>query len=132
MGSFQTPYIWTSSAIKDGKSYLRHNLYAKPFIKVLGLVGYQVTSKFLGIRPSEINCKYYKHVQRGHRSRLQSDSSEKQAILYDVAKMYKHYIMGTRCVYNCTDMMVCMGLDSIVNNDRELCHATILDAWIED
>ena len=40
--------------------------------------------------------------------------------------------MGTRCVYNWTDMMVDMGLDNIVNNDRETFHARIFNAWIED
>ena len=45
--SFATPYIWKSYAIKDGKSYLWHNLYSKPFTKVLGLVDCRVTSKIL-------------------------------------------------------------------------------------
>ena len=57
-GSFQTSYIWKSSAIKDGKSYLCHNLYAKPFAKVLGLVGFWVTSKILVIGPPERNYNY--------------------------------------------------------------------------
>ena len=52
--SFQTSYIWKSSAIKDVKTYLWQNRYANPFIKVLGLVGCQVTSKILGIGPSKI------------------------------------------------------------------------------
>ena len=46
--------------------------------------------------------------------------------------MHKNSIMGTRCVYNWTGMMVDMGLDNIVHNDREPCHAMILNAWIED
>ena len=41
-------------------------------------------------------------------------------------------IMGTRCVYNWTNMMVGMGLDNILHNDREPCHARIFNAWIED
>ena len=73
MGSFQTSYMWKSSSIKYGKSYLWHNLYANPFTEVLGLVGWQVTPKFLGIGPSEMNWKEYKHVQRGKRSRLHND-----------------------------------------------------------
>ena len=40
--------------------------------------------------------------------------------------------MGTRCVYNWTDMMVDMGLDNIVHNDREPSHSMILNSWIED
>ena len=40
--------------------------------------------------------------------------------------------MGTICVYNCTDMMVDMGFDNIVNNDRDPFHARIFNAWIED
>ena len=75
-------------------------MYANPCAKVLGLVGCLVPSKILGIVPSEINWKYCNNVQRGQRSRLQSDSSDKQAILYGAAKMHKNSIMGTRCVYN--------------------------------
>ena len=89
-----------------------------------------MTSKITGIRPSERNREEYKHVQRGQRSRLQSDSSEKLAILYGAAKMQKNPIMGERCVYNCTNMMVDMGLDNIVHNDREPLHARIFNAWI--
>ena len=40
-------------------------MYEKPFTKVLGLVGFQVTPKNIGIGPSESNCKDYKHVQNG-------------------------------------------------------------------
>ena len=54
----------------------------------------------LGIGISEINWKYYKHVQSGQMSRLQSNSFEKQAILYGADKMHKNSIMGTRCLYN--------------------------------
>ena len=46
--------------------------------------------------------------------------------------MHKNSIMGTRRVYNCTDMMVDTGLDNIVHNDREPRHARILNAWTED
>ena len=91
-----------------------------------------MTSKILGIGPSEINWKDYKHVQCGQMSRLQSDSSYKQDILYHAAKMHKNYIMRTICVYNWADMMVDMGLDNIVHNDREPCHARIFNAWIEN
>ena len=63
---------------------------------------------------------------------MQSDSSEKQAILYDASKMHKNSIMGTRYVYNCTDMVIYMGLDKNVHNDREPSHAKICNAWIED
>ena len=68
--SFQTSYIWQSYAIKDLKSYLCHNLYAIKITKVLRLVGFRVTSKFLGIGPSERNWKENKHVQCGQRSCL--------------------------------------------------------------
>ena len=40
--------------------------------------------------------------------------------------------MGTRCVYNWTDMMVDMGLDKILHNDREPLHARIFNDWIDD
>ena len=46
--------------------------------------------------------------------------------------MQKNSIIGTRCVYNWTEMMVDMGLDKIVHNDREPCHARIFNAWIKD
>ena len=36
-GSFQTSSIWTSSAIKDVKSHLWHNMCAKLFTKVPGI-----------------------------------------------------------------------------------------------
>ena len=98
----------------------------------MGLVGCQMTSKIIGIRTSERNWKDCKHVQHGQRSRLQSDSLEKQAILYVTANMYKTPIMGTICVYNWTNMMVGIGLDYIVHNDREPHHARIFNAWIED
>ena len=75
--------------------------------------------KILGFGTSERNWKDYKHVQSSQMSRLQSDSSEKQAILYDAAKMHTNSIMETRCVYNWTDMMVDMVIYNIVNNDRE-------------
>ena len=88
--------------------------------------------KIIGIGPSEINWKDHKHIQRGQRSRMQSDSSDNQSILYGAAKMHKNSIMGTRCVYNWTYMMVDMGLDNIVHNDREPRHARIFNAWIED
>ena len=129
--SFHTSYIWTSSAIKYIKSYLWHNLYAKPFTKVLGLLGFRVTSKNLAIGTSESNCNECKHVQRGQRSRLHSDSSEKQEIFYGAAKMHKNSIMGTRFVYNWIDIMFDMGLDNIVHNDGEPRHARIFNAQIE-
>ena len=108
-----------------------HNLYANPFTKVLVLVGCQVISKILGIGHSEINWKEYKHVQYGQRSCLQSDSSEKQAILYGASKMHKKLIVGTSCVYNWTYMMVDMGIDNIVHNDKEPVQAKIFNAWIQ-
>ena len=40
--------------------------------------------------------------------------------------------MGTRYVYNWTNIMVEMGLDNIVHNYREPCHVSILNACIED
>ena len=131
-GSFQTSYIWKSYAIKYGKSYLCHNLYAKPFTKVLGLVGFRVASKIISIRPSERNFNDYKHVQCGQRSQLQIDSSEKQAILYGAAKMYKNSIMGTRCIYKWTGMMVDMGIYKIMHHDREPLRSRIFNAWIKD
>ena len=67
-----------------------NNLYSEPFTKVLVLVGCQVTSKILGVGPSEINWKDYKHVQRGQRSCMKSDSSKNQDILYGTAKMEKN------------------------------------------
>ena len=109
-----------------------HNLYVKPFTKVLLLVGCQVKSKILGFRTSEINLKDYKHVQCGQGPCLQSDSYKNQAILYGASKMHKNYVTGTRCVYNWTCMMVDMGLDNIVHNDRESLHARIFNSWIED
>ena len=63
---------------------------------------------------------------------MQSDSTEKQDILYGAAKMHKNSIMVTRCVYNWTNMMVEMGIDNITHNDRETLHARTLNAWIED
>ena len=49
MALFQISCIWKISSIKDGKSYLWHNLYKNPFTKVLRQVGCQVTSEILGI-----------------------------------------------------------------------------------
>ena len=46
--------------------------------------------------------------------------------------MHKNSIMGIICFYNWTDMMVEMGLDNIVRNDREPLHARIFNAWIKD
>ena len=40
--------------------------------------------------------------------------------------------MGNRCVYDWTSIMVDMGLDPSVHNDREPHHARIFNAWIED
>ena len=40
--------------------------------------------------------------------------------------------MGTRYVYNCTDMMVDMGLDKFFHNDRYRCHDRIFNAWIKN
>ena len=56
----------------------------------------------------------------------------KQAIIYGAEKMHKNSIMGTRYVYNWTEMMVDMDPDNIVHNDREPIHARIFNAWIED
>ena len=131
-GPFQTSSIWKFFDIKDGKSYLWHNMYANPFTKVLGLVGCRMTSKNLGIGPSERNWKDYKHVQNGQSSSLQSESPEKKDIIYGAAKMHKNSIIVTRCAYNWTDMMVDMGLDNIVNNDRGPRHSRIFHSWIED
>ena len=108
-----------------------NNLYKNPFTKVLGLVDCQVTSKILGIGPSERNWNDYKYVQRVQRSHMQSNSSKKQAILYGAANMHKNSIMGIRCVYNWTDMMVDTGLDIIVHNDRKPHHASIFNACIK-
>ena len=91
-----------------------------------------MTSNIIGIGYSERNWKDYEHVICGQRSRLQSDSSEKQAILYGAANMHKNSIMGKICIYNWTDMMVDMGLDNIVHNDRETRHARIFNSLIED
>ena len=63
---------------------------------------------------------------------MKSESSDKQAILYGAAKMHINHIMGKICVYNWTDMVVDMGLDNIVNNDREPRHSMIFNAYIED
>ena len=46
--------------------------------------------------------------------------------------MQKNSIMVIICVYNWTNMMVVMGLDKIVHNDRETYHDSILNAWIKD
>ena len=46
--------------------------------------------------------------------------------------MYRNFIMLKRCVYNWTGMIVDMGLDNIVYNDRDPRHARIFNAWIED
>ena len=73
-------------------------MYAEPFTKVLGMVGCQITSKTLGIRPSESNCKYYKHVQRGQISHLQSDSYDNQYILYGAEKMQKIHHGDKMCL----------------------------------
>ena len=81
---------------------------------------------------SERNWKDYNNVQRNQRSCLQSESSDKQAILDGAAKMNKKSIMGTICVYKWTDMMVGMGIDNILHHDRESRHANIFKAWIED
>ena len=88
--------------------------------------------KIIDIGTSESNWKEYKHAQCGQRSRLQSDSSEKQAMLYDAANMHKSSIMGTRCLYKWTNMMSDMGLDNIVHNYRELLHFRISNAWINN
>ena len=95
-------------------------------------VGCQLKLQILVIGPSERNWKDYKHVQRGQRSRLLSDSSEKQAIIYGTAKMHKNSIMGTRCVYNWNNIMIDMGLENIVHHDRYPHHDKILNAWIKD
>ena len=65
------------------------------------------------------------------RSRLYSESSQKQAILYGATNMHKNHIMGTIYVYNLTDVVVFMGLDNIVHHDRELLHARIFNFWIK-
>ena len=39
---------------------------------------------------------------------------------------------GRKCVYNCTYMMVNMGLDKILHNDREPQYARTFHAWTED
>ena len=96
------------------------------------MVGCRVASIIIGIKPFKINWKDYNNIQHGQRSRLKSVSSKNQAILYGAANMHKSSIMGTRCVYNWTSMMVDMGLDNIVHNDRETCHASIFNAWIKD
>ena len=44
----------------------------------------------------------------------------------------KKFIMGIRCEYNWTDMMVEMGLDNIVNDDRDPRNARIFYAYIKD
>ena len=81
--SFQTSYIWKVDVIKYEKSYLWHNLYAKPFTKVLGLVGFLVKSKMLGIRPSERNWKEYKHnLVRGHVCRV----TQRRSRIYSMAQ----------------------------------------------
>ena len=73
-------------------------MYANPFTKVMILFGCQLTSKIIGIGPSERNCNYYKHFQHVKMSRLQSDLSENQAILDGADNVHKNSIMGTRCV----------------------------------
>ena len=105
-------------------------MYAKPFTKILGLVGFRVKSKIPDIGTSEINWKDYRPVQRGQTSHLQSDSSKNQDVLYGSVKMHINSIMGTRCVYSWTNIMVDMDLDNIVHNDRERFHDRIFNAWI--
>ena len=38
--------------------------------------------------------------------------------------------MVTRCIYNWTNMVVDMGPDNIVQNDREPLHSRIFNSWI--
>ena len=47
-------------------------------------------------------------------------------------EMHNHSIMGTRCVYNWTCMVVGMRLDNIVHNDKEPRHVSIFNSWIKD
>ena len=102
-------------------------MYVKPFNKILGQVGFQLTPKIIGIGTSERNWNGYKHVQFSQSSRLQIDSSEKQAILYGAAKMHNNSITGTICVYNWTNVIFDMGLDKILRHYRDPCHARIFN-----
>ena len=111
---------------------MSHNMYAKPFTKVLGLVGFRVTSKNIGIGHSERNWNDYKRVRCGQRSRLQSESPENQDILYGAAKIHRNSLMGTRCVYSWTDIMVDMGLDKNLHHHREPSHDSIFNVCIDD
>ena len=72
IGSSQIWYIWTSSAIKDGKSYLCHNLYAKPLTKVLELVGCQLTLKLFtsNLLKGIVSTTSMSNVVRGHVCRV--------------------------------------------------------------
>ena len=83
------------------------------------------------IGTSERNWKYYKCVQHGQSSCLNSGSYDNQAILSGAVNMHTNFIMGTRCVYNWTNMMVDMGIYTIVNHDTKPRHASIFNAWIE-
>ena len=97
-----------------------------------GTGSFLVTSKNLDIGHYERNWKDFKHVQHGQRLCLPSDSSNKQDMLYVAAKMQTNSIMGIRCVNNCTDMMVDIGLYNIVHIDREPRYSSIFNAWVED
>ena len=48
------------------------------------------------------------------------------------ARVEKVDVLGWTKSYNWTDMMVEMGLDNIVHNDREPRHANIFNARVED
>ena len=129
--SFQTSYIWTGSAIKDGKSYLLHNLYANPFAKVLGLVGCQVKSKILALELLKIiGCNTsISNVVGYHFFRVTHPRSSPYFMAQQICPKI-HY--GEKCVYNCTNMMVEIGLDIIVHHAGQNHHSRVFNAWIQD
>ena len=108
--------------------------YAYKQSEVLGFVGCRVTSKLLGIGPSKRAWKDYKRINRKQRSRLDSDRSEMQSILYGSARMERNKALGVNKFYDWADIDCDMGLEDFdhVDHDTTQHQVHVFKAWNEN
>ena len=84
--------------------------------------------------PFRVSLERYKSINSKQRSRLQSDSSEMQLILYGSARMDCNKVLGVQKCYDWADIDHDMGLEDFnhVDHDRNQCRVRVFKAWIED
>ena len=143
---YSRPHIWASEDIRNGKTYLWHAKYSKPYARILGMFGMRVCSKILGIGSAERAWGDVKHLKTDKRSHLSGDKTEKQATIYgrtciERAELKKkRSLFGAQAAATATDLpaiwddedfdevMEMYGYEAVIPKKRK----RTFNAWLED